>query len=134
MEIVQYDFKVIGDERGSLVAIEELKNIPFEIKRVYYIYNVMDSLPRGFHAHKELKQVLICMNGSCKVLLDDGKQKEEVLIDKPNKGLLVDTMVWHEMYEFSSDCILMVLASDYYDESDYIREYSTFIQTVNEKN
>lgn len=127
---MSYDFKVIGDERGSLVALEELKNIPFEIKRVYYIYGVKDDLPRGFHAHKELQQVLICMNGSCKVLLDDGEKKEKVLLDKPSLGLLVDSMIWHEMYEFSNDCILMVLASDYYKESDYIRDYFTFVQAV----
>lgn len=124
-------FNVIGDERGNLVSLEEMKNIPFEIKRVYYLYDLQKDLPRGFHAHKELQQVLICVKGSCHVLLDDGKEKETYLLDQPNKGLLVDKMIWHEMQDFSEDCVLMVLASEYYDEGDYIRDYEEFMERGN---
>ncbi|MEH6908133.1 sugar 3,4-ketoisomerase [Neobacillus drentensis] len=130
MEIVKIDFPVIGDERGSLVALEQLKNIPFEIKRVYYMYDLQNDLARGFHAHKELQQILICLNGSCKVLLDNGKEKQVILLDKPNSGLLIDTMIWHEMFEFSDNCSLIVIASDYYNEDDYYRNYEAFLEAI----
>ena len=125
------DFSVIGDKRGSLVSLEALKNIPFEIKRVYYIYNTSSDLPRGFHAHKELQQVLICTSGSCRVILDDGKKKSEYLLNKSSQGLVVDKMIWREMHDFSDDCVLMVLASDYYNEEDYIRNYDEFLKRSN---
>lgn len=132
MEIIQYDFPVIEDVRGSLVAIEQMKHIPFAIKRVYYIYNVSD-IPRGFHAHKNLQQVLICVNGSCQVTLDDGKQVQKILLNQPNKGLFIDKMIWREMDQFSHDCILLVLASEGYDESDYIRHYGEFMERLGEE-
>ncbi|EGQ8650332.1 WxcM-like domain-containing protein [Vibrio cholerae] len=125
------DFPVIGDERGNLIALEGMKNIPFQIKRVYYLFGMQSDLPRGFHAHKELIQVAICLNGSCDILMDNGSDKETVTLDSPKKGLLIDVMQWHEMSNFSQDCVLMVLASEYYDESDYIRDYFTFLQEVN---
>jgi len=121
------EFPVIGDERGNLVSLEQMKSIPFEMKRVYYMYDLQKDLARGFHAHKDLQQVLVCLKGSCKVLLDDGRKKEIHYLDQPNKGLLIDKMVWHEMYNFSNDCVLMVIASGYYDEEDYIRNYQDFI-------
>ena len=124
------DFSVIGDKRGSLVSLEALKNIPFEIKRVYYIFNASSDLPRGFHAHKELQQVLICTSGSCKVILDDGQKKDEYLLNKSSQGLVVDKMKWREMHDFSDDCVLMVLASDYYNEEDYIRDYGEFLKRM----
>ncbi|PGT82989.1 MULTISPECIES: sugar 3,4-ketoisomerase [Bacillaceae] len=124
------NFTVIGDNRGSLISLEALKNIPFEIKRVYYIYNTINDLPRGFHAHRELKQVLICTSGSCRVVLDNGETKMEHLLNKSSQGLIVNKMVWREMYDFSEDCVLMVLASDYYDEADYIRDYGVFLQMI----
>ncbi len=125
------DFSSLGDERGYLVALEGNKNIPFDIKRVYYIYGTKSNEPRGFHAHKNLQQVAIAMSGSCKMLLDNGKKKELAILDSPNKGILINSMIWHEMHDFSEDCVLLVLASDYYDESDYIRDYSGFIREVN---
>ncbi|MBS9784588.1 MAG: FdtA/QdtA family cupin domain-containing protein [Oceanivirga sp.] len=121
----------LGDERGKLVALEGLKNIPFEIKRVYYIYGTKLNVARGFHAHKNLQQVAIAVSGSCKMLLDDGVNKEWVTLDSPNKGILINSMVWHEMHNFSEDCVLLVLASEHYDESDYIRDYDEFILEVN---
>ncbi len=124
------EFKDLGDDRGSLISLEENKNIPFVVKRVYYIFNTKDKIRRGFHAHKNLKQIAICVKGSCRFLLDDGEYKETVLLETPNKGLLIDKMLWHEMYDFSSDCVLMVLADDYYDESDYIRDYDKFLKEV----
>ena len=124
------NFKSLGDNRGSLVALEQNKDIPFDIKRVYYIYSTKDGIRRGFHAHKQLEQVLICVSGSCNILIDDGNIKENVLLDNPCKGLLVSGLVWREMFDFSPDCVLMVLASEFYDESDYIRCYDEFLREV----
>lgn len=123
-------FNTISDERGCLVSLEENRNIPFDIKRVYYIYGTDKSQPRGFHAHKKLQQVLICVSGSCKVLLDDGREKKVYTLKNPNEGLFIDKMIWREMYDFTDDCVLMVIASEYYDESDYIRDYSKFISEI----
>ena len=130
MEIKIINFEIKGDDRGKLIAIEELKNIPIEIKRVYYIFDNKNNIKRGFHAHKDLQQIAICVKGSCKFLLDDGKEKKEVILDSPNKGLFIDKMVWHEMYDFSEDCVLVVLANDYYDEGDYIRDYDKFLRVI----
>lgn len=130
MEIKTFTFKPHGDERGQLVAIEQNKDIPFKIKRVYYMYDTTEGTRRGFHAHKSLEQVLICVSGSCKILLDDGTEKAEVPLDKPNKGLYISNNMWREMFDFSSDAVLMVLASEEYDEADYIRDYDAFINFV----
>jgi len=128
MSLIQLlDFKALGDSRGQLFSIEGSKNIPFEVKRIYYMFDMEKSTPRGFHAHKELKQVAICVKGSFKMLLDDGTHKHEVVLDKPNTGIVIDKLIWHEMHDFSDDCILMVIANDYYDENDYLRSYETFI-------
>ncbi len=127
------DFQKHGDERGMLIALESYNEIPFDIKRVYYMYDTLKDVRRGFHAHKELKQILICIHGSCKIHLDNGKETSEVLLDKPYEGLYVSSDMWREMYDFSKDAVLMVLASELYDESDYIRNYDEFIKYVNEK-
>ena len=124
-------FKPLGDERGSLVALEGSKSVPFDIKRVYYIFDTKEGVSRGFHAHRNLKQVAVCVTGSCRFVLDNGKQKEEVVLDSAIKGLLINDLIWHEMYDFSSDCVLIVLASEHYNESDYIRNYQEFLQVVN---
>jgi dTDP-4-dehydrorhamnose 3,5-epimerase-like enzyme len=125
------DFNVLGDERGNLISLEENKNIPFEIKRVYYIFGTQKEVSRGFHAHKELKQLAVCIQGDCTILMDDGSVKESIVLDSPSKGLIIDVQQWHEMHDFSEDCILMVLASDYYDEDDYIRDYDEFMRGMN---
>ena len=122
-----------GDNRGTLIALEQMANIPFEIKRVYYMFDTVSGVRRGFHAHKCLKQMLICVHGSCKILLDDGSEKQEVLLDKPNKGLIIESNIWREMFDFSPDAVLMVLASELYDENDYIRNYDEFLKMVREK-
>ena len=132
MQILKYVFQQHGDERGQLVALEEFKDIPFEIKRVYYMYDTGEGIHRGFHAHKTLKQILICIHGSCKVLLDNGQEKKIVSLEKPYEGLYIAHNMWREMYDFSPDAVLMVLASEYYDESDYIRDYDQFLNSVKE--
>jgi dTDP-4-dehydrorhamnose 3,5-epimerase-like enzyme len=124
-------FKPLGDERGSLVVLEGNKSVPFDIKRVYYIFGTKESTSRGFHAHRKLKQVAVCVTGSCRFVLDNGKQREEFVLDKPTKGIMIDDLTWREMHDFSPDCVLMVLASEYYNESDYIRDYQEFINVVN---
>ena len=125
------NFKSLGDERGSLVALEGGKSVPFDIKRVYYIFGTREGVSRGFHAHRNLKQVAICVAGSCRFILDDGKFREEILLEKSSVGLLIEGLTWREMHAFSPDCVLMVLASEYYDEADYIRDYRTFLTAVN---
>ncbi len=117
-----------GDSRGQLIAIEQLKEVPFEIKRVYYIFDTLPNVRRGFHAHKKLEQLLVCTSGECKILLDDGKTRDTVTLNKPTEGILVSGCVWREMFDFSPGAVLMVLASDYYDESDYIRDYDEFLK------
>lgn len=133
MNIKKYLFQQHGDANGMLVAVEQKKDIPFEIKRVYYIYATRPDVRRGFHAHKTLKQVLICVHGSCKILLDDGMDREIVVLDKPYEGLHVPKGIWREMYDFSPDTVLLVLASDLYNEDDYIRNYDEFLAFVKER-
>lgn len=130
MQIIKYAFQQHGDERGQLVALEEYADIPFEIKRVYYMYNTKEGVRRGFHAHKKLEQILICIHGSCDVLLDNGKEKKIVSLEKPYEGLYVPNNMWREMYNFSKDAVLMVLASEHYVEEDYIRNYDEFLKFI----
>ena len=120
------EFPPLGDDRGSLVALEACKTVPFDIKRVYYLFATKKGVTRGLHAHLALKQVMLCVTGSCKILLDDGVVRESIVLDSPTKGLLVDSLVWREMSQFSPDCVLLVIASEHYDESDYIRNYEEF--------
>src|SRR5690554_4837494 len=132
MSLIQWaHFPPLGDDRGSLVALEAEKTVPFEIKRVYYIFGTQQGVARGFHAHKQLKQVAVCVTGKCRMILDDGRNKEEVWLDSPTKGLLIGDLVWREMHDFSEDCVLLVLASEHYDESDYIRDYDEFLRNIN---
>ena len=130
MEIKMIQFQTHGDERGALISLEEKKNIPFEVKRVYFMYDTKEDVHRGFHAHKTLKQVLFCPCGACTILLDDGKEKKSVRLDKPTEGLVIEANVWREMYDFTPDAVLTVLASDYYDEGDYIRDYDEFLHYI----
>lgn len=128
MQIVKYQFQQHGDERGMLVALEEFKDIPFAIKRVYFMYDTKTDVHRGFHAHKNLEQILICIHGTCKVLLDNGYEKKTISLEKPYEGLYIASNMWREMYGFSNDAVLMVLASDFYNEQDYIRDYEEFLK------
>lgn len=123
--------KVLGDHRGKLVALESGADIPFEVKRVFYIYGTQAGIPRGQHSHHAIKQYLIAVKGSCKVTLDDGKNKKIYELNQPHIGLFQDALIWGEMHDFSDDCVLLVLASEHYDETDYIRNYDEFLGCVN---
>lgn len=120
------EFKCIGGEWGSLVAIEEEQSVPFSIQRVYYIYDVPAQQRRGFHSHMDLDQVLICTHGSVKILVKTPYEEEVVLLDSPDKGLYIGPMVWREMFDWKNDGVLLVLASKHYTEDDYIRDYSIY--------
>ena len=124
------NMKVHGDARGKLVSLESNKNIPFEIKRMYYMFDTLPNESRGFHAHKELEQIIIAMDGACRFVLDNGQQREEVWLNRPDVGLYIGKNMWREMHDFSYGCKLVVLASEYYDENEYIRNYDDFLQSV----
>lgn len=130
MQVVKYMFQPHGDDRGQLVALEEFKDIPFRIKRVYYMYDTRVDVVRGHHAHKSLEQILICIHGSCKIRLDNGFEKKVVPLEKPYEGVYIANNIWREMFDFSEDAVLMVLASELYDPEDYIRDYEEFLQMV----
>lgn len=124
-------FQEHGDDRGMLVALEYDKECPFQIKRVYYMYDTKENVRRGYHAHRTLQQLLICVHGSCRIHLDDGIDTKEVLLDNPEIGLYIGQGIWREMYDFSSNAVLMSLASEVYDEKDYIRDYQQFVEEKN---
>ena len=119
--------KIVDGIDGTISVAENSVHIPFAIKRVYYIYDLNNpNAVRGKHAHKELEQVLFCINGSCEIGLDDGTNRQSIILDKPNIGIYLGTELWHTMLRFSDNCILLVLASDLYNENDYIRDYDDF--------
>ena len=120
------NYKFHSDKYGKLIALEEKKDVPFEIKRIYYIYEVESGVRRGFHSHKKLEQVLICVHGSVKILLKTPEYEETIILDSPKKGLYIGPDIWREMYDFNDGAVLLVLASDFYDEKDYIRDYSEY--------
>lgn len=121
------------EDEGFLCFAEEHSQIPFQIKRIYYIYDVINNASRGFHAHKKTKQVLFCIRGSIKIILDNGQMREEILINKPNQGVFLDKMMWHEMHDFTKDTVLLVTASEKFNESDYIRNYSLFLHLAKDR-
>ena len=121
----------ITDPRGNLTVAEANKNIPFDIKRVYWLYDVPGGECRGGHAHKHLQQILIAVSGSFHVTLDNGKEKQTFLLNHPYQGLLIDTKTWRTLDDFSSGAVCVVLASDFYDENDYIYDYNDFLQYIN---
>lgn len=125
------DFKKNSDGRGFLIALEEDRDIPFKIKRVYYIYDTPMDVVRGRHSHRKLKQVIICLKGSCDFSLDNGEEKILVHLDKPDIGLYIGNNIWREFTNFSPDCVIMVLASEHYNEKDYIRDYKVFLKYLN---
>lgn len=115
---------------GSLSFFEANKDIPFDIKRIYYIYQVPNGVQRGGHAHLTLSQILFCPYGQIRVVLDDGIKKEEVILDEPSKGLIIPSGIWRDMIWEINNSVLCVAASNYYDESDYIRDYGEFKKLV----
>ncbi len=125
------DFNIMGDSRGKLIAAEELSEfVPFEIKRVYWIFDTLPDEERGKHAHKELEQIIVAMDGACQFVLDDGKKRETVWLNRPDKGLYIGKNMWREMRHFSYGCKLMIIASTKYDPKEYIRSYDEFLKTI----
>ena len=120
------DLPVKGDERGRLVALEGGHEVPFEIARVYYIFDSEPNAPRGFHAHRNLRQYAVCVRGSLTMRLDNGTEERKVVLNRPDQALHIGSMVWREMHDISPDCVLMVLADSPYDEADYIRDHDEF--------
>lgn len=124
------DLPKISDPRGNLTFAEQFRNVPFDIKRVYWTYDVPGGESRGGHAHKELQQLLVAMSGSFKVVLDNGVERKEVLLNHPWQGLTIVPGIWRTLEDFSSGAVCMVLASELYTEDDYIYEYDEFIDYV----
>lgn len=125
--------RVITDDRGSLQPLEAVQDVPFVIARVYLLYSTAPAAERGFHSHRSLEQRAFCVSGSCTIIVDNGHEREEVRLDRPENGLHIGSMIWREMRDFSPDCVLMVLASEPYDEADYIRDYDQFLAEVGGK-
>ncbi|MBR2942306.1 MAG: WxcM-like domain-containing protein [Clostridia bacterium] len=123
-------FRANTSEWGSLVALEGdasgSREIPFDIRRVYYIYDVGEGVRRGFHSHSDLEQVLVCVHGSVKILLKTPFEEEVVTLDSPDKGLYIGPMIWREMFDWQDGAVLLVMASKHYDEKDYIRDYAAY--------
>lgn len=126
-------FLNINDKYGELTPIEELFDVPFDIKRVYYITKVPQDISRGFHAHRKLNQVLICLNGSVKIKVKTPKEETEFILDNSSVGLYIGPYIWREMYNFSEGAVLLVLASDYYNENDYIRNFDFYMQEASNR-
>lgn len=126
------DFDELGDDRGHLVVAESHKQVPFTIKRIFYIYGTKENVIRGKHANRISQFVLINLQGSVKIRIDDGKQEDVVVLDKPHQGVYLESLVWKDMYDFSHDSILLVLSSHGFDNSEYVRDYDQFIQEVSE--
>ena len=124
------DFPIVHDVRGNLTFIEGSRHVPFEIKRVYYLYDVPGGAERGGHAHKNLQQVIIAMSGSFDVVLDDGARKRRFHLNRSLYGLYIPNMIWREIDNFSSGSVCMVLASEFFEEDDYYREYGEFVHHV----
>ena len=126
MNVREIQFKEIMDDKGVLTPIEGARDIPFDIRRVYYITSVGKEMRRGFHAHRNLEQVLICLHGSVRIMVKMPDEAATYLLDAPSKGLYIGHMVWREMYDFSEGAVLLVLASEHYNEADYFRAYEEY--------
>lgn len=124
-------FKRVGGKYGNLVPIEGCRDIPFDIKRIYYITDVESDISRGFHSHRRLHQVLLCLNGEVKIKLKTPFEEEVIQLKNDSRGLYIGPMIWREMYDFSENAVLLVLASDNYSEDDYIRNYDFYLDEAN---
>lgn len=122
--VERISFEEHADDRGALVAIEEGNGIPFQMNRIYYIYNTSPDVIRGKHAHKDLHQVLLCLNGSCNILLDNGKERQVIHLDKPNEGIYIHSFVWREMSHFAPNTVFLAIVDKKYDINDYIFDYA----------
>jgi dTDP-4-dehydrorhamnose 3,5-epimerase-like enzyme len=125
------DLKVNGDEKGYLVPFEKGNNCPFDIKRSFYIFDTASNVTRGKHANRNSEFLMVAISGSCKVKIDDGKNQEIIELNSPSKGLYLNKMVWKEMYDFSSNAVLLVLTNTLYDKNEYISDYNEFLREVN---
>ena len=125
-----YDLTNTGDERGGLIPFEKGRNVPFEICRAFYIYDTKPSTPRGAHANRKSQFLMVVISGSCKVLVDNGREKTVVELNRPNQALWLDKMIWKEMYDFSYNAILLVLSDEKYDETEYIRDYGEYLNAL----
>ena len=126
------EWKDLGDERGNLVVVEGNMDIPFEIKRIFYIYGSDDSVVRGQHANRLSEFVMINVSGTSKVKVDNGEESRVIELNRPRMGLYLKNNIWKDMYDFSADSILLVLASEHYDESEYIRDYQEYLRFIKE--
>ena len=120
--------QICGDERGSLIAVESGLTIPFDIKRAYYIFGTSKDVIRGKHAHKNLSQIMVCVKGSCEVIIDNGITRATHVLNRPDQGILIKKPVWREMKNFTDDCVLLVLADKLYNPADYIYDYNVFLK------
>lgn len=124
------DLKVMGDSRGSLVAVENQSQIPFDIKRVFYVYDTTNEVPRGCHANRKSHLLLIAVSGSCKVKIRHKNESIDVELNNKHTGLYLEPMVWKEMYDFSDDAVLLVMASELYDQNEYINDYDKLMEEL----
>lgn len=130
MDYKLMNIKIHGDERGKLGVVECLRDIPFEIKRVYWIYDTLPDQARGFHSHKDMEQLVVAIDGACEFELDDGTEKVNLTLNRPDRGLYIGKNIWRVMKNFSYGCKLVVFASDYYNEEEYIRNYNDFLKSI----
>ena len=128
-----FDFEIHADDRGNLTSLSNNKEIPFEIKRIYYTWNMPNSAIRGGHAHRELDEVMVCLHGSCDFVLDNGKEKITITLDKPNKGLYVPAHIWRDFRNFSPDCVVILIASDYFHPEDHVKDYPEFLDLIKDE-
>lgn len=127
VRLIQFSPK--GDSRGQMVVIEGQQHVPFEIKRIFYSYGTEQDSVRGKHSNRKSEFVMVCVSGSCKVLVKDGRGNEAVYcLDNPNEGLYIPKLMWKEMYDFSKDCVLLVLSSEHYDSEEYIRDFNQLVR------
>ncbi|NJE54441.1 FdtA/QdtA family cupin domain-containing protein [Thermococcus sp. 21S9] len=126
------EFPIVHDYRGNLTFIEQMRHVPFEIKRIYYLYDVPTGAIRGGHAHIALEQVIISMSGSFRVIIHDGYSQKDFFLNRPHYGLYIPPGMWRELVDFSSNAVALVLASEFYNESDYIRDFEEFQKKVRE--
>ena len=120
----------MGDSRGALVALEGGVHVPFNIKRVFYVYGTKGNMSRGCHANRKTKFVLIAINGACTVTVKDGVNDIDIVLDNPTRGLFLDKMVWKEMHHFSADAVLLVLCSELYDKNEYVFDYNEYLMEI----
>ncbi|WP_434989955.1 sugar 3,4-ketoisomerase [Xanthomonas melonis] len=132
MAIERIQLHTHGDDRGLLISLEQARNVPFDIRRVYYLFGTRPGVHRGQHAHRQLTQLAVALHGSVTILVDEGKGDgpTEVVLDDPSQGLLLGRLVWRDLYRFTPDCVLMVLADQLYDPTDYILDYDEFLREV----